>query len=50
MNNFLVKITRYWEIEVEAENECEAKELAYKDIRDYDFDYIEIDDLGELED
>lgn len=28
MKKFLVKITRYWEREVEAENEGEAKELA----------------------
>lgn len=52
MNKYLVKITRYWEREVEAENEKEAKEFAYEDI-EYsdgdDFDEVEIDDLGEVE-
>lgn len=50
MRTYLVKITRYWEREVEAEDENEAKELAYDDIIDScgdDFDEVEIDDLGE---
>lgn len=52
MNIYLVKITRYWEREVEAENKDEAKELAYDDIEDSDgddFDEVEIEDLGEIE-
>ena len=52
MNTYLVKITRYWEREVEAENENEAKEIAYDDIEDsdgYDFDEVEIEYLGEIE-
>lgn len=50
MNKYLVKITRYWEREVEAENEDEAKELSYDDIEDSngdDFDDVEVEDLGE---
>lgn len=51
-HNYLVTITRTWEVEVEAENEDEAKEFAYEDITDtYDSDFDEVDimDLGEVE-
>lgn len=51
-HNYLVTITRTWEVEVEAENEEEAQELAYEDITDTygsDFDEVDIDDLGEVE-
>lgn len=50
MNKYLVKITRYREREVEAENAEEARELAYKDIEDCDgddFDEVEIDCLDD---
>lgn len=52
MNKYLVKITRYWEREVEAENEKEAEEFAYDNIEPSDgddFDEVEIDNLGEAE-
>ena len=51
-HNYLVTITRTWEVEVEAENEDEAKEFAYEDITDTygsDFDEVDIMDLGEVE-
>lgn len=50
MNKYLVKITRYWEREVEAENAEEARELVYEGIEDcdgYDFDEVEIDCLDD---
>jgi hypothetical protein len=51
-HEYLVTITRTWAVSVEADDEQEAKDLAYEEIDDGwgdFFDEVEIDDLDEDE-
>lgn len=52
MKKYFVRIARVWEVEVEAEDEKEAKELAYEEVYNsytYDYDEVKVCDLGEEE-